>query len=156
MTASSESIIGNIVLSGQGAFGEDTASVGGSFAVNTIVNQTESTIRGSTVRAVTAGIDLSATDRSIAVAGAGALQVAGTAAVGAAVAVNTIVSSTAATIVNSTLEATQEIKLDAHNVSIIASVAVGAQVATEDDESGADPSRERSRASQCLRLRICP
>jgi hypothetical protein len=98
LTATNESINGNVVLGGQGAFREESASIGGSFAVTTVVNATESYIKGSTVRTLDDDISLSATDRSITGAGAGSFQWAGTAAVGAAVAVNTVVRSTSATV----------------------------------------------------------
>jgi hypothetical protein len=137
LTATNESINGNIALGGQGAFREKSASIGGSFAVNTIVNETESYIKGATVRTAHEDISLSATDHSVTVAGAGSFQWAGTAAAGAAVAVNTIVNSTSSTVENSALESGRDIKLEAHNVSIIANVAAGAQVATKKDKSGA-------------------
>jgi hypothetical protein len=109
LTATNESINGNIVLGGQGAFREESASIGGSFAVTTVVNATESYIKGSTVRTLDEDISLSATDRSITGAGAGSFQWAGTAAAGAAVAVNTVVRSTSATVMNSTLESGRDI-----------------------------------------------
>ncbi|KPK77594.1 MAG: hypothetical protein AMJ79_02710, partial [Phycisphaerae bacterium SM23_30] len=136
LSAINEAIIVDAAIGGQGAVKEKSGAIGGSFAINTIVNTTQSYIKDSTVRTNEEDITLTAKDRSITVVGAGSVQVGGYAAVGAAVSVNTIVNSVATGIENSTIKAGWDIKLDSHNLNIIANVAVGVQVAFK-DQSGA-------------------
>lgn len=126
--------VGVVAGMAAGVQGSGGFSLGGSVAVNTLTGTTLAKVgksAGGTASTLSAGGDVSVTalDVSAIAALSGSVKIAQSAAIGAAVTVNTIVNPITAGIEGSTLCAAGSIRLDAQNVSVIGSLAVGGQFA---------------------------
>ena len=121
LSATSAAKISNITVGGSGA---GSFALGGSVSLNDIANTVEASISGAAM--VTAGsVSLAASDTSEIDALAGGIAVAGTAAVGAAVATNDIGNTILASLNGSEVTVTGALTLSATSEVKISSTTVG-------------------------------
>ena len=122
--ADTDASITSLAVAGGGA---GTAAIGGSASTNRIGNSTSASLDNTSITSTAGDVDVLSTDTSNIQSLAGSVQGSGTAAVGAAVAVNRIDNQTGADISGGTVDAAN-VAVAALGDSQIETIAVGASV----------------------------